>query len=237
MKKTTAAITVLIFLMVFALVSCSTKSQNTDSPNDDPANTSDVSDPPQSGAGDHEDVEEPEDVKEPGEPDTPPPPTDPPDGQTDSSTDNSPDNTPDNTPDSSTDSPPETTPPAGDIGIAQLAQALIGIPFLAGGDTPDDGFDNSGFIYYVLNQNGISCPRRTRGQVSLGEHVTDYAELIPGDLVFFSSNPESGEAEFGGIYIGGGKMIYCSSGAGSVQESSITQAWYREAFVFGVSIG
>jgi len=237
MKKSTVATIVLVLLMVLTLVSCSLKSQNTDSPNDDPANTSDVTNPPQSGAGDHEDVEEPEDIKESSETDTPPPPTDPPGGSPDNTPDRTPDIPPDNTPDVSPDLPTETTPPAVEPSIAQLAQDLIGIPFSAGGDTPNDGFDNSGFIYYVLRQNGVNCPRRTRDQTTIGEHVTDYADLNPGDLVFFSTDPESGEAQFGGIYIGGGKMVYCSSGSGSVQENSIRSAWYRDAFVFGVSIG
>jgi len=239
MKKTTVIILIIVLFMALVLVSCSTQPKKTDSPDDDPANTSDVSSPPQggnSGSGNIEAPDKPDPSPAPGSP-TESPPDGSSGGSSGGSTDGSTGGSTDGSSGGQTDGPTATAPPANDSGIAQLAQELIGTPFSAGGDTPNGGFDNSGFIYYVLNRNGISCPRRTRDQVSIGEQITDYADLKPGDLVFFSADPESSTAQFGGIYIGGGKMVYCSSGAESVQETAITQAWYREAFVFGVSIG
>ena len=237
MKKTKAVTSIIIIFMVLTLVSCNTKSQNTDSSPDAPENTSDVSSPPLSPVP----TNNPEDIGEPDKPDISPAPDGPTDGSTDGPTDGptdgSTDGPTDGSTDGSTDGPTENTPDENTNSIAKLAQELIGIPFSMGGDTPGEGFDNSGFIFYVLNQNGINCPRRTRDQVLIGEQITDYADLKPGDLVFFSTDPESDVAQYGGIYIGGGKMIYSSSGAASVQESSITQGWYKETFVFGVSIG
>lgn len=58
-------------------------------------------------------------------------------------------------------SEPETRPdnPTADM-VVTSAASLIGTDFVDGGETPEQGFDNSGFIYYVLRENGyITCPR------------------------------------------------------------------------------
>jgi len=145
----------------------------------------------------------------------------------------SPSPTPSPTP---TPDPTPTPPPAEQPGdIAQHARSLVGTQYKSGGATPDEGFDNSGFISYVLNRNGVNCPRTTHEQIAIGQRVTDYADLKSGDLVFFGDG--SGTAQFGGIYVGGGAMVYSSSGAGNVTQRDITQQWFKDAFVFGVSIG
>ena len=121
---------------------------------------------------------------------------------------------------------------AGDI-IA-LARSLIGIEFAEGGDTPEEGFDNSGFIYYVLRENGyITCPRGVSAQSEMGAAL-EYDQLKPGDLVFFS---ESGAfAEFGGIYAGDGIMIACLMPGTQVKEVNITTSYYTAHFYRGVVI-
>ena len=125
-------------------------------------------------------------------------------------------------------------PVSDDIGqkISTSASALIGVPFAENGDSPG-GFDNSGFIYYVLRENGyITCPRTTLGQSQMGAHI-EFNELKAGDLVFFGSN---GEAEFGGIYIGNGQMIACLSAGLSVRQVDITSGYYKDNFAFGIGL-
>lgn len=118
--------------------------------------------------------------------------------------------------------------------IVELANSLIGTPFAENGETPS-GFDNSGFIYYVLRENGyITCPRTTEAQSRMGSSV-DKDKLKPGDLVFFG-NDGSNEADIGGIYIGGGKMIACLMPDTTVKEVDITNNYYSENFVAGVSL-
>lgn len=145
--------------------------------------------------------------------------------------------------------PPETEPPVTEPsepqtesattpeteGIITLAQSLIGIDFADGGDTPDAGFDNSGFIYYVLRENGfITCPRGVAKQAEMGTERT-YDELRPGDLVYFMNDEGTG-AGFGGIYIGNGTMIACLMPGTSVKEVSITNDYYRSNFYRGVGL-
>lgn len=120
------------------------------------------------------------------------------------------------------------------LGIITTANSLLGVPFLENGSDPD-GFDNSGFIYYVLHENGyITCPRGTEAQSVMGARL-DYDSIKEGDLVFFS-NEGSGEANFGGIYIGDGKMIACLMPGTFVKEVDITTDYYRTNFFGGVSL-
>lgn len=120
-------------------------------------------------------------------------------------------------------------------GIVATANSLIGVPFMENGSDPD-GFDNSGFIYYVLRENGyITCPRQTEAQSRMGSHL-DYDSVKEGDLVFFSNEAGSGEANFGGIYVGNGKMIACLMPGTLVREVDITTDYYRTNFFGGVSM-
>ena len=119
--------------------------------------------------------------------------------------------------------------------VVLTAEALIGIPFAENGSTPDDGFDNSGFIYYVLRENGfINCPRLTYEQANMGTKI-GYGELKSGDLAFFCTD-DSGNPDFGGIYIGGGRIIYCPMPGQTVKEADITTDYWKNAFVTGVSL-
>ncbi|MDE6726675.1 MAG: C40 family peptidase [Oscillospiraceae bacterium] len=118
--------------------------------------------------------------------------------------------------------------------VVVSANALIGVPFAENGSSPS-GFDNSGFVYYVLRENGyITCPRTTEAQSRMGAR-TDFSGLKPGDPVFFG-NDGSGEADFGGIFIGNGKMIACLSPGTSVREVDITTDYYTVNFFGGISL-
>ena len=121
---------------------------------------------------------------------------------------------------------------AGDVIL--LARSLIGTDFTDGGESPQTGFDNSGFIYYVLRENGyITCPRGVSAQSEWGTEIS-YSELAPGDLVFFSEG--GAVAEFGGIYSGDGVMVACLMPGTQVKEVNITTDYYRGHFFRGVAI-
>lgn len=132
-----------------------------------------------------------------------------------------------------------TTPAIGDAAageaIAARAQSLIGTPFVAGGDDiTDGGFDNSGFIYYVLQEQGyINCPRGVQDQFEFGTFV-DFSNLSTGDLVFFSES--GGSAEYGGVYVGGGNMVSCPYEGQLTKLVDITAGYYRERFFGGTRV-
>lgn len=74
--------------------------------------------------------------------------------------------------------------------IIATGKKYIGVPYLWGGTSPGTGFDCSGYVQYVFAQNGISLPRVSRDQYTVGTSV-DFNNLQPGDLVFFPL-PETG---------------------------------------------
>ncbi len=120
--------------------------------------------------------------------------------------------------------------------IVAMAYSLINTPYAENGASPE-GFDNSGFIYYVMRKNGfLTCPRGTIAQSEWGARQT-YENLAAGDLVFFSDDGQS-EVSFGGIYVGGGEMIACITrkGESKVWSVDITTDYYRRNFVRGIAI-
>ena len=119
--------------------------------------------------------------------------------------------------------------------IVRTAEGLIGIDFAENGDRPDEGFDNSGFIYYVLRENGyINCPRQISAQVEWGS-TTDIEGIKAGDILYFSEEPE-GDASFGGIYAGGGIMIYSPYPGEKVKKTDITTSYWQSRFVTALSL-
>ncbi len=119
--------------------------------------------------------------------------------------------------------------------ITATARSLIGIDFVDGGDHPDNGFDNSGFIYYVLRENGyITCPRGVEAQSEMGAALS-YEELRAGDLAYFYDE-EMKAVQFGGIYCGDGVMIACLMPGTKVKEINIATNYYKQHFYRGVSL-
>lgn len=109
------------------------------------------------------------------------------------------------------------------------------VPFAQNGATLE-GFDNSGFIYYVLTENGfITCPRSLSEQSVMGRHL-EYDELKRGDLVFFCNENDLTKAGYGGIYTGNGTMIACLMPGTYVDEIDISDSYHREYFFCGVSL-
>ena len=69
--------------------------------------------------------------------------------------------------------------------IYKEAQKYVGTPYVWGGSTPDTGFDCSGYVCWVYNQNGYNVGRTTaNGLWNKSQHISE-AEAKPGDLVFF----------------------------------------------------
>lgn len=97
------------------------------------------------------------------------------------------------------------------------------------GSTGDGGFDCSGLVYAIYKDElGIKLPRSSSEQSGFGKQV-DRSDLIEGDLIFFNTTG-SGVSHVG-IYIGGGRFIHASSGAGKVIESSLSEDYYSSRYV------
>lgn len=120
--------------------------------------------------------------------------------------------------------------------IVKTAEALLGIDFADGGTSPSEGFDNSGFIYYVLRKCGyVGCPRQISAQIEWGGTVS-FEDLKPGDVAYFSTGAGGEKAEFGGIYAGGGVIIYSPYPGEKVKKADITTNYWRSRFVTALSL-
>lgn len=71
--------------------------------------------------------------------------------------------------------------------LVAFALTLEGTPYVYGGQNPDQGFDNSGFVNYVFKHFAIDVPRFTRGFSTVGNPIT-LAQAGPGDIVLFSTS-------------------------------------------------
>ncbi len=118
--------------------------------------------------------------------------------------------------------------------IVSVATEQLGVPFKQGGDSPDEGFDTSGFTYYCVNQAGIEFPRSLKDQLESGAWVT-YEELKPGDIVYFS-HEVGGDAKFCGVYVGGGLIIYSPVPDDFVKTANITTNYWTTHFVTGLRV-
>jgi len=109
--------------------------------------------------------------------------------------------------------------------IVRTAFRYMGVPYVFGGTTPS-GFDCSGFIQYVYNQNGIKIPRMAHHQFYAGTPISK-SQLRPGDLVFFETYTVG--VSHCGIYIGNNNFIHASS-KGAVRIDNLGEAYYTNRY-------
>lgn len=105
--------------------------------------------------------------------------------------------------------------------IIATAKQYIGVPYVWGGSTPS-GFDCSGYVQYVFGKHGISLPRTSAQQYTVGVWVSK-SNLRPGDLVFYNTSG-SGVSHLG-IYIGNGQFIHASSSKGVMISEMSNSYW------------
>ena len=106
--------------------------------------------------------------------------------------------------------------------VIATSKQYIGVPYVWGGSTPS-GFDCSGLVQYVFNLHGITLPRTTKQQWTIGIEISKSA-LQPGDLVFFANTYTSGISHVG-IYVGDNQFIHASSSKGVIISSLSNSYW------------
>jgi cell wall-associated NlpC family hydrolase len=111
--------------------------------------------------------------------------------------------------------------------LSGTALALRGAPYRNGGADPS-GFDCSGLVQYVFTQHGVSMPRVTREQFTVGRSVASI-DVEPGDLVFFSTTAPG--ASHVGIAIGGDQFVHAPNGRGVVRVESLGADYWRSRFI------
>ncbi len=91
--------------------------------------------------------------------------------------------------------------------LLSTARAQLGRAYRWGGDSPQRGFDCSGFVQWVFAQHGIELPRSSTDQAGIGISVSR-KEIQPGDLLFYAFSSRSSQPDHVGIYAGKGELIH-----------------------------
>lgn len=114
----------------------------------------------------------------------------------------------------------------GSSAIVDEAMRHLGKAYIYGDEGPNS-FDCSGLVYYVFQQFGYKMHRTADMQIFDGIRINK-SDLLPGDLVFFSSNGYS--ITHVGIYIGDMKMIHASTSTTGVIISDLNSSYYQRVY-------
>lgn len=91
-------------------------------------------------------------------------------------------------------------------------------PYTWGGNSPETGFDTSGFTQYIYSLYGYTLPRTSKEQCESLPTIA-VEDIQPGDLVFYTNSNE--EINHVAIYLGDNQIIHASNPKEGVKISSI----------------
>lgn len=112
--------------------------------------------------------------------------------------------------------------------MAFFALSLSGTPYRYGGESPDLGFDCSGFVRYVFRRSlGVELPRNTQAINRLGQPV-EPAQLRPGDLVFYDTLRSM--FSHVGIYLGDDRFVHSPSKGGKVRVEHMQDSYWQRRY-------
>lgn len=109
------------------------------------------------------------------------------------------------------------------VDLVNYAKQFLGNPYVWGGTSLTNGADCSGFVQSIFKNYGVSLPRTSSAQSTVGTKVS-LSEAQPGDLVFYAKN---GRVNHVAIYIGNGQVIHASNARTGIK---ISNASYRTPY-------
>ncbi|WP_326539053.1 C40 family peptidase [Pseudorhodoferax sp.] len=114
--------------------------------------------------------------------------------------------------------------------MVHSAMGFLGVPYVRGGNTVDQGLDCSGFTRLIFEKTiGMVLPRRAEEQARLSSLLTVPREqLKPGDLVFFNTMRRT--FSHVGIYVGEGKFIHAPRSGAVVRVEDLRDAYWSKRF-------
>ncbi|OLZ68248.1 hypothetical protein AV521_22370 [Streptomyces sp. IMTB 2501] len=120
------------------------------------------------------------------------------------------------------------TPPASGRAAAAFAaaQSQIGKPYVYGA-TGTASYDCSGLTSWAYAQAGISIPRTSQEQATIGTRISSVNDLQVGDLVFFY-----GDIHHVGLYAGNGQVLHAPHTGADVRYEAMSDM----PFQFGVRV-
>ncbi len=117
------------------------------------------------------------------------------------------------------------------LSLVQTSFGYLGVHYVWGGTTAA-GIDCSGFVQAVYAAHGLSLPRVSGDQATVGYDVpkTDWSRWVPGDRMYFACHHD--RIDHTGMYIGDGRFIHSSMGHGqAVAIDRVDGAYYAQHLV------
>jgi cell wall-associated NlpC family hydrolase len=112
--------------------------------------------------------------------------------------------------------------------LVVAAMGSLGVPYRRGGNTFEGGFDCSGFVRAMYEQNaGLVLPRVAAQQAAATQKI-DRTELLPGDLVFFNTLHRA--FSHVGIYVGDHKFIHSPKPGAEVRIEDLRVNYWNRRF-------
>lgn len=113
-----------------------------------------------------------------------------------------------------------------EIQTVLLAESLIGKPFKQGGNTPEEGFNSTGFIQYAFREGeGIVLPGSPSQLWKLGKPI-ERSEIQPGDVLYFTGSDNLIPA----IYKGDDIIIVVATNEGVVKRNIVEDSYWRDRY-------
>ncbi|HCN11892.1 MAG TPA: hydrolase Nlp/P60, partial [Chryseobacterium sp.] len=117
--------------------------------------------------------------------------------------------------------------------ILKDAQKYLGAPYKYAGNT-SSGFDCSGLVCKVFDENNLKLPRRSEDQSNAGKEI-NIRDAKPGDLVFFATAGGTRVSHVGIVHDIGSdgevKFIHSSTSKGVII-SSLNEKYWNSAYLF-----
>ncbi|WP_304344450.1 C40 family peptidase [Chryseobacterium koreense] len=117
--------------------------------------------------------------------------------------------------------------------IVKDAQKYLGAPYKPAGNT-SAGFDCSGLVCKVFDENNYKLPRRSEDQSNAGKEI-NIRDAKPGDLLFFATSGGSRVSHVGIVHDIGNdgevKFIHSSTSKGVII-SSLNERYWNNAYLF-----
>jgi len=116
--------------------------------------------------------------------------------------------------------------------IVNRLQHQLGKPYVWGGESPEEGFDCSGLVYFAYNKLLAAKLPRTADEMYHFRRAKTVADndLQRGDLLFFHIHTRN-KADHVGVYLGDGRFIESPRTGERIRISYLADAFWQEHYL------
>ncbi len=111
--------------------------------------------------------------------------------------------------------------------LVQEATTQLGKPYKISGNSPREGFDCSGLVFYTYLKVGRLLPRKAEDQYLSAHKVY---EVNKGDLVFFSTDSKGRHIDHVGIYLGNKQFIHAPGKGRDVVIANLAETYWQQRY-------